>query len=154
MDMPFVKIPKRMVIEIVKSVTILINSIPRCGGVHDAMSARELVTGKTLKVPRCKIGEFVYGHLPTNNDTGKSRTVDALYLQPNDNGSGHWVFKLKTKEAILVVRVTPSPMSESIIDLVNSMGTEEGEVKGVEFRDMFGKVTINTSNLQQQETVH
>ena len=68
-------------------------------------------------------------------------------MQPNDNGSSHWGFKLKTKEAILVARVTPSPMPESIIDLVNSMGVEEGEVKGVEFRDMFGRVTINNIEL-------
>ena len=102
MDMPFVKIPKRLVIEIVKSVMILVNSLPRCGGVHNTMSSRELVTGKTLKMPKCKIGKYVHEHHPTSNDTKKPRTLDGLYLRPNNNGTGHWIFKLKTKQAISV----------------------------------------------------
>ena len=42
-------------------------------------------------------------------------------------------------------------MPESIIDLVNSMGVEEDEVKGIEFRNMFSKVTINDIELATTE---
>ena len=52
-EMPFTHIPRRLTIEMVRAATVLINSIPRKGGVHDAMSARELVTGKKLQIPMC-----------------------------------------------------------------------------------------------------
>ena len=81
--------------------------------------------------------------MPTRNKIDKERTVDALYIGPNDNGTGHWVFKLKTKEKILVPRVIPIPMPESIIKVVNEMGAKEGEVEGIQFGNMFGEVTIN-----------
>ena len=90
------------------------------------MSARQLVTGKVLRIPTCKIGEYVHGHLPTTNKTDKPRTIEGLYLGPDDNGTGHHIFKLNTKQPINVPRITKAPMTQSIIDLVNNMGKEEG----------------------------
>ncbi len=147
MDMPFTRIPRRLVIKTVNQATKLINSIPRCGGVHDAMSARELVTGKVLRIPPCGMGEYVHGHKPTSNDTGKPRTVEGLYLGLNGNGSGHYIFKLSTKQKILLLRITAVPMPESIINLLNKMGEEEGKKEGIEFWDIFGSITINNIEL-------
>ena len=147
MAMPFKRLPKRFVIEMVERVTILVNSIPRADGVHDAILARQLVTGKILRIPACKIREYAHGHVPTTNDTGKPRPVEGLYLGPADNGTGYHIFKLSTKEPIKVPRVTPAPITDSIIDLVNEMAEEEGQPEGIQFWDLFGQVTINDIEL-------
>jgi hypothetical protein len=74
------------------------NSIPKKGGIHRIISPRELITGKKLRVPEHHIGQYVQGHTGGNNDTGKERSVVALYIGRADNGSGHVVFKLSTKQ--------------------------------------------------------
>ena len=44
--MPYKKLPKWFIVEMVYRVVILVNSIPRKGGVHKSFSLRELITGK------------------------------------------------------------------------------------------------------------
>ena len=68
--------------------------------------------------------------------------MDALYLGPLDNGSGHDVFKLSTKQKISARKVTLIPMTADVIERVNIMGKEEGEPNGLEFTDLFGNITI------------
>ncbi len=145
--MRFKRLPKQFVTEMVNRVTILVNSLPRVGGVHDTISARQLVTGNVLQIPACKIGEYVHGHVPTTNDTGKPRAVDGLYLGPNNNGTGHYIFKLGTKQPIKVPRVTKAPVTDLIINFVNKIGKEEIQVEGIEFLDYFSNVTINDIKL-------
>ena len=53
----------------IRQVTSLMNSIPRKGGVHDAMSARELVLGKKLHILKYYIGEYVISHQYKSNNT-------------------------------------------------------------------------------------
>ena len=52
--------------------------------------------------------------------------MDTLYLGPLDNGSGHDMFKLSTKQKISTRKVTLIPMTVEIIERVNIMGKEEG----------------------------
>ena len=89
------------------------------------------------------MGEYVQAKVPTTNQTNEERTVEALYIGPNNNGTGHYKFKLMTKEKILVPKVTPLSMLESIIKVINEMGAKEGEVKGIQFGNLYGDVTIN-----------
>ena len=89
MDMSFKRLPRRFIIKLVKRATIMINSLPLNGGVYDAMSERVIVTGKVLHIPPCKLDEYVQSKVPTTNKTDKERTVDALYIGPNDNYTGH-----------------------------------------------------------------
>ena len=49
-EKPILHVPKRFLVEVVKRVTMLVNSIPRKGGVHTAPSPRELITGMKLRV--------------------------------------------------------------------------------------------------------
>ena len=89
-----------------KRAAILINSLPLNEGVHDAMSQREIVTGKILhKLPR-RIEEYVQAKIPTTNKSNKKRRMDALYVGPNNNGTGHYIFQLKMKEKISVPKLT------------------------------------------------
>ena len=87
------------------------------------------MTGKKLHIPKCNIGQYVHGHLPTTNDTDIPRTTEGLYLGTNDNGTGHYIFKLETKKKISVPRVTVAPLPDSVINHVNEMAEKEGAVK-------------------------
>ena len=70
-----------------------------------------------------KCGQYVQGHVAGPNDTDVKRTVDSLYIGRNDNGSGHWVFKLDTKERVSVNRVTVTKPYEARLKRVLSCST-------------------------------
>jgi hypothetical protein len=142
MMMPYNKLPKRFTIEMVHRVTILINSMPKQNGIHSVLSPREIVTGKKFRCPSIKIGQYVQGHTGGSNDTGQERSVDSLYIGRSDNGSGHEVFKLSTKQPISVNRVTIIPTNESTIKAVNDIGEQEAQPEGIEFSDINGRVTL------------
>ena len=75
-DIPFTHVPKQFLVEVVKRVMMLVNLIPRKGGVHAALSPREPIKGMKLRVPKYKIGQYVQAHVKTTNDTGEERSVD------------------------------------------------------------------------------
>ena len=152
MEMPFSHVPKRFLIKVVKWVMTLVNSIPRKGGVYATLSPQEIICGKKLNTPRYKIGQYVQGHHKSTSDTGKERSVDGLYLGPADNGCGHSIFKLQTKQPISVPRVTPIPITNDIIRRVNQLGKEECE-EGIICTDMFGNATINDLNYSAYNAV-
>ena len=79
-------------------VTVLINSFRRKSGVHSVMSPRQILFGKKFKTPLCKIGKLVMAYnVTTSKKTTHSRAFYALYIGPNDSGTGHVAFKLSTK---------------------------------------------------------
>jgi hypothetical protein len=102
MMMPYKKIPKRFTIEMVHRVTMLINSLPKQNGIHSILSPREIVTGKKFQCPSIKIGQYVQGHTGGSNNTEQERSIDSIYIGRADNGSGHVVFKLNTKQPVSV----------------------------------------------------
>ena len=75
-DIPFSYVPKRFLIKVVKRLTILINSIPRKGCMHAALSPREIITGKKLQIPKYKIVKYVQGHMKTKDNTGEEQSVN------------------------------------------------------------------------------
>jgi hypothetical protein len=68
--------------------------------------------------------------------------VDALYIGQADNGSGHVVFKLSTKQPVSVNRVTVITPTADHIKFVNDMADGENQPEGLEFADINGKVTL------------
>ncbi|OEU06188.1 hypothetical protein FRACYDRAFT_255934, partial [Fragilariopsis cylindrus CCMP1102] len=121
MMMPYKRIPKRFTIEMVHKVTMLINSLPKNNGIHSIMSPREIVTGKKFRCPTIKVGQYIQGLTGGTNSTVQERSIDALYIGRADNGSGHTVFKLKTKQVVSVNRVVTIPTSQSNIQAVNDI---------------------------------
>jgi hypothetical protein len=140
--MPYKKIPKRFTIEMVHKVTMLINSLPKQNGIHSVLSAREIVTGKKFRCPSIKIGQYVQGHTGGSNSTDQERSVNALYIGRADNGSGHTVFKLNTKQPVSVNRFTVIPTSEATIKTVNNIGEHESQPEGIGFSDLNGRITL------------
>ena len=140
--MPYKKLPKRFTIEMVHRITILINSLPKQNGIHPVLSPREIVTGKKFRCPTIRIGQYVQGHTGGSNDTDEERSIDALYIGRADNGSGHMVFKLNTKQPVSVNRVTIIPTSDATIKTINDIGEQENQPEGIEFSDLNGRVTL------------
>jgi hypothetical protein len=140
--MPYKMIPKRFTIEMVHRVTMLINSLPKNNGIHSIMSPREIVTGKNSRCPSIKIGQYVQGHMGGTNSTNQERSIDSLYIGRPDNGSGHTVFKVSTKQVVSVNRVTLIPTSDANIQTVNDIGEQEQQPEGIQFSDLNGNVTL------------
>ena len=90
-ETPFRKHPKRLTIEMTKCATVFINSFRRKSGVHSVMSPRKIILGKKFKILLCKMGELVLAYdIQSNNKTSKPRAFYALYIRPNDGGTGCW----------------------------------------------------------------
>jgi hypothetical protein len=122
---------------------MLMNSIPKKGGIHWIISPREPIIGKKLRVPEHHIGQYVQGHTGGNNDTGKERSVDALYIGRAFNGSGHVIFKLSTKQRVSVNRVTTIAPTANHIKLVEDIAEAENQAEGLEFANINDKVTLD-----------
>ena len=94
-ETPFKRYPRRFTIELMRRAVVLINSFRRKSGVHSVMSPRQILFGKKFKTPLCKIGELVIAYNTTSdNKTTTPRAFYALYIGPNNGGTGHQVFKL------------------------------------------------------------
>jgi hypothetical protein len=146
--LPFKKVPKRLLMEIVYTIVQLMNAVRRSGGVHPTMSARQIVTGKKLIIPPFMPGALVYG-VPggSSNSVEKMRTFDALYLRPNDGGGGHFVYNISTKQRNSVPRVIglsgkAIPMTNEIIKTINDQGAQEDQPEGLIFGDRNNLTTI------------
>ena len=80
----------------VKRVTGLINSFRRKSGVHPVMSPRQILFGNKLNTSLCKIGELVMAYnVTSSNKSTDPRAFFALYIGPNDSGTGHTVLSLE-----------------------------------------------------------
>ena len=110
------KFPRRLTIEMLKRVTVLINSFRRKSGVHPVMSPRQILFGKKFKTLLCKIGELVMAYnVTSSNRTTEPRAFFALYTGPNYSGTGHTLFKLATKRLVTVLKCKPKPMAEDVV---------------------------------------
>ena len=120
-----------------KRATVLINSFRRKSGVHSVMSPRQIIFGKKFKTPLCKMGELVLAYdVLSSNKTSKPRAFYALYIGPNDSGTGHQVFKLSTKRMVNTPKCKPIPIPDDIIQVVNDLGEQDDMPTGIEFRNM------------------
>ena len=98
-ETPFKKYPRMLTIEMMKRDIVLINSFRRKSGVHFVMSLRQISFGKEFKTTLCKMRELVLAYnVKASNTTSSPRVFHTLYIGPNDDGTGHSVFKLSTKK--------------------------------------------------------
>ena len=91
------------------------------------MSPIQIIFGKKFKTLLCKMGELVLAYdVLSNNKMSKPRAFYALYIGPNDGGTGHSVFKLSTKSMIVTPKCKPIPMPDTVIEMVNQIGEDDG----------------------------
>ena len=108
-----------------KRVVVLINSFRRKSGVHPVMSPRQILFSKKFKTPLCKISKLVIAYdvtATTNNKTTIPRVFYALYIGPNDSGTGHQVFKLLSNRLVTTPKCKPVGMPDNVNKVVNDMG--------------------------------
>ena len=106
------------------------------------MSPRQIVTGRKLILPPYPPGAVVYavkGDL--SNSVNEIRTFDVLYLRPNADGGGYFVYNIDTMQRNLACRVIgsnkkPIPMTDLIIKVINSQASMEKAPVGVEFSNI------------------
>ena len=85
------------------------------------MSSRQIITGRKLVLPPYPSGAFVYavkGDLSISID--EMGTFDTLYLRPNDEGGGHFVYDINTMQrnsACRIIRINKKPIP--MTDLMN-----------------------------------
>ena len=85
-----------------------------------------------FKTPLCKISKLVMAYnLTTSNKITHPRAFFALYIRPNDSGTGHKVFKLSTKQLVTTPKFKPKPMVEDIVTIVNDIVNKEGMPHGI-----------------------
>lgn len=123
-SLPFRRLPNRMIVELVYSMTLWLHAFPARDGVSSTISPRELVTGVTIDASRhCVIpfGAYVQTHEQHDN-TMAPRTIGALALRPTGNQQGgHHFFSLQSGRTIVRNRWTEIPMPMDVIKRVNSM---------------------------------
>ena len=83
------------------------------------MSPRQILFSKKFKTPLCKIGKLVIAYdVTARNKTTYLRAFFALYIGPNDSGTGHTVFKLTTKRLVTTLKCKPKPMAEGVPKII------------------------------------
>ena len=138
--LPYNKYPQRLLMEIIYTIVQMINAIPRKGSIsYRKLSIREILTGKKLIIPPVAVGLYVHAipsglSNPGYNSADKKRSFEVLYLRLNQGG-GHSVLTLITKQVSNVGQVEKTPMPQSAIDLVENMADKEGVPNGIIFGD-------------------
>ena len=133
--------------ELVVLTVKMINSIRRKGGVHPVMSPRLIVTGRKMVLSSYPPGSYVYAVKGgTPNSIDNTRTFLALYLRPNNEGGGYFVYKIHTMQRCSACRVIgikkkPIPMDDNVIETITKQAA--GELHGVEFANINMETTTN-----------
>ena len=112
---------------------------------HPVMSPRQIITGRRMKLSPYLPGSCKYAiRGGTTNSADHMMSFRALYLRPNDEGDGHFVYNIDTMQRCSVCRVVginkkPIPIIENVIDTINKQAGEE--TNGIKFADINLKTT-------------
>ena len=78
----------------------------------------------------------------TDNKTTTPRAFYALYIGPNDSGTGHQVFTLMTRRMVTTPKCKPIPISDDVIEVVNDLGEQDDMPSGIEFLNIHHDSTL------------
>ena len=141
-SLPFARIPRIMLIHMVKNAVFWLNSIPAEDGVSEILSPRYILTGRSIDYNRhvqLEFGAYVHTHDKHSNDMN-ARTTSAICLGPTGNAQGtHYFLSLRTGRILRKHRWTHAPTPTDAIDRVNALGAQQGMPKTVTFGDRYGR---------------
>ena len=136
--LPFKRVPRLILIHLVKNAVFWLNALPARDGVSSIHSPRYLLTGRELEYPlhvRLEFGEYVQTHEQHGNRM-TDRTLGAICLGPNGNSQGgHYFMCLSTGARITRDRWTDLPMPREVIRRVMEMGRQQGMPATLTFAD-------------------
>ena len=143
-ETPFTKFPRRLTVEMLKRITVLINLFRSKSGVYPVMSRRQILFGKKFKTLLCKIGELVMAYdVTSSHKIPDARAFFALYIGRNDSGTCHIVFKLGIKQLVTTPKCKPKPMAEDVVIVVNKMGKQERIPDRIQFHNIHHESTLS-----------
>jgi hypothetical protein len=131
--LPFKRLPKLMVNELVLHSTRCLNQLPAENGVSDIMSPHAIITGRPnpdYRHLQLEFGSYVqvYEYNPNTNNTMRARTTGAITLTSTDNAGGHMFFmSLATGKRISRGQWTELPIPEEAILRVEELARIEGQ---------------------------
>ena len=130
--LPYRRLPKIMIIELVAMATHCLNGFPKEDGVSEHMSPYSIVTGRSRmdynKIP-LEFGSYVQ-LLDRSVNTIRSRTIGAIALNPTGNENGAYRFmSLKTGQVITKGpgSWTEIPITDITIARVEALAKQEGQ---------------------------
>jgi Reverse transcriptase (RNA-dependent DNA polymerase)/Zinc knuckle len=134
--LPFKKIPKRMIIEMIFYVVFWLNALPALNGVSSTISPRGIVIGSSIdfvKHVRLEFGSYVQVHEDHDNSM-TPRTTGAIALRPTGNvQGGYYFYSLTTGRRINRNKWTTLPMPQDVIDRVHNLARREYANSGIIF---------------------
>ena len=129
-SMPFKRLPKMMVVELVRRAVLVLNQFPALDGVSDTLSPLSIMTGvsspdyHSMKVEFGSYVQVFEENNPTN--TNKSRTTGAIALNPTGNAQGdHFFMSLSTWKRLSRAQWTVLPMPDTVIMAVENQAEVE-----------------------------
>jgi hypothetical protein len=135
--MPFKRLPKMLIIELVRRAVKVLNQFPALDGVSDTVSPLAIMTGKAnpdyhhMKLDFGTYAQVFEDNQPTN--TTKSRRTGAIALNPTGNDQGDYHFmSLTTGKRLARRQWTVIPMTAEVIAAVEARAEAEGQplIKG------------------------
>ena len=136
--LPFRRIPRIMVVHLVKNSVFWVNSFPHQDGVSNQHPPRFIMTGLELKYKLhvcLHFGSYVQTHEPHNNSMN-SCTLGAICLGPNGNQQGgHFFLNHTTGEWLTRHAWTEMPMPTLVADRVNELGRQQAMPMTLTFGD-------------------
>lgn len=143
--LPFKRLPKRIVIELLHFVTMWLNSFPvSSAGISQKWSPRELLRRQKFDAKlhcQAPFGSYCEVHdEPTPTNSMQRCTSPAICLGPTGNLQGSYkFFCLTTGQKLTRRKFTEIPMPHSIIDTVEKFGDNENRPTGLMFANRHGK---------------
>jgi Reverse transcriptase (RNA-dependent DNA polymerase) len=126
--MPFSRLPRVLIKELVASAVAQANMFPHPDGISPTLSPSSIVTGAPKPDFRCmplEFGQYVQVFDGTSNDT-RSRTLGAIATTPTNNSSGdHFFLSLATGHRIHRRSWTVIPISDTVISRVEAIASQE-----------------------------
>ena len=142
--LPFTKIPKRMLVELVYFSVFWLNSFPARDGVSTTLSPRAIVHGTNIdfaKHAKLEFGTYVQAHEEHDN-TMATRTTGAIALRPTGNNQGgYYLYSLSTGKVLNRNHWTVLPMPNDVIDRVHVLARRAAA--DLTFADRDGAVIPN-----------
>jgi hypothetical protein len=92
-------------------------------------------------------GTYVQAHTePSPSNTQEPRTLDAIYLRPAGNlQGGHQLMDLRTGRMLSLRKITPLPITQSVIDTVNAMAKSQDMPQGLKIATKMGRLLYDST---------
>ncbi len=129
-SMPYSRIPKLMLIGMVKNAVKWLNTFPIKNGVSDTYSPRTIIEGKTISYEKhCKIpfGSFVQAYEDNGEQTNttQERTIDCILLDAREHG-GYDLLHLRAGLAVSRPYVWTAVPDAAVVKRVEALAAKDG----------------------------